>query len=112
MTSSASTTAVRTSLADVVSVVGSWCGQTDPALLSGAQAASGVEQLAVVIRQLTAMQAGLAARVEDCHSHPKQSGSSRDWLARLNGSSVGEAKRTLDTARRLKQCPATADAFA
>ncbi|MGZ4729916.1 MAG: hypothetical protein ACXWB2_19530, partial [Acidimicrobiales bacterium] len=68
MTSSAAPTAVRTSLADVVTVVGSWCGQTDPALLTGVEAASGVEQLAGVIRQLTAMQALLAGRAAECNS--------------------------------------------
>ncbi|MGZ4695753.1 MAG: hypothetical protein ACXWA3_19180, partial [Acidimicrobiales bacterium] len=112
MTSSAAPTAVRTSLADVVRVVGSWCGQTDPAVLSGAQAASGVEQLAVVIRQLSATQALMAGRAAECNSYSRRSPSPEDGLARANGTSRGEAKKAVDTARRLRSCPATADAFA
>ncbi|MGZ4704880.1 MAG: DUF222 domain-containing protein, partial [Acidimicrobiales bacterium] len=112
MSSSTSPTAVRTSLAEVVRVVGSWCGQTDPALLSGVEAASGVEQLARVIRQLTAMQALLAGRAAECNSYSKRSPSPEDWLARANGTSRGEAKKAVDTAKRLRSCPATAEAFA
>ena len=84
---------------------------TDPALLSGSQAAEVVACLAPVIRQLSALQAGAGERVEQCHSHDKRFASTVDWMARLNGSSFGEAKRAVDTARRLKQCPQTAEAF-
>ena len=92
-------------------MVGLWCGQTDPALLSGAEAAGGVERLAVVIRQLTAKQAVLAARAAECNSYSKRSPSPEDWLAKANGTSRGEAKKAVDTAKRLKRCPATAEAF-
>ncbi|MGZ4706656.1 MAG: hypothetical protein ACXWCM_17475, partial [Acidimicrobiales bacterium] len=112
MTSSAAPTTVRTSLADVVGVVGSWCGQTDPALLTGVEAASGVEALAVVIRQLSATQALLAGRAAECNSYSRRSPSPEDWLARANGTSRGEAKKAVDTAKRLRSCPATAEAFA
>ncbi|MGZ4786147.1 MAG: hypothetical protein ACXV5S_10780, partial [Acidimicrobiales bacterium] len=108
MTSSAAPTTVRTSLADVVGVVGSWCGQTDPALLTGVEAASGVEALAVVIRQLSATQALLAGGAAECNSYSRRSPSPEDWLARANGTSRGEAKKAVDTAKRLRSCPATA----
>jgi hypothetical protein len=36
---------------------------------------------------------------------------SAEWLANTTGLSVGEASRELETAERLEQCPATADAF-
>ena len=111
MAPSAPTTASTASLADVVRVVGSWCAGTDPALLSGSQAAEVVACLAPVIRQLSALQAGAGERVEQCHSHDRRFSSTVDWMARLNGSSFGEAKRAVDTARKLKQCPQTAEAF-
>ena len=68
--------------------------------------------LAKVIRRLTAKQAGFAERVDACRAQPRQAGSPDDWLARQNGTSRSDAKRAIDTARRLKCCPATADAFA
>jgi hypothetical protein len=105
-------TARRTAtLQGVEIMVGLWCGQTDPALLSGVDAAGGVERLAVVIRQLTAKQAVLAARAAECNSYSKRSPSPEDWLARQNGTTLGEAKKAVDTARRLRSCPVTADAF-
>ena len=83
-------------------IVGSFCAQTDPALFSGADAAMAVEELATSIRQLTAKQAQFAARVDECHSHSRRFASSDDFLARVNGSSRGDAKRAIDTARRLR----------
>ena len=68
-------------------------------------------RLAEVIRRLTAKQASFAARVDECHSHPKQFASADDYLAEVNGTSRGEAKRTIDTAHRMKRCPTTAAAF-
>ena len=80
---------------------------------TGADAVVAVERLARVIRRLTAKQAGFAERVDACRAQPRQAGSPDDWLARQNGTSVGDARRAIDTARRLKSsCPATADAFA
>src|SRR6476661_1311517 len=93
-------------------IVGSFCAQTDPALFSGADAAVAVEELATSIRQLTAKQAQFAARVDECHSHSRRFASSDDFLARVNGSSRGDAKRAIDTARRLRLAPgAASDAF-
>ena len=79
---------------------------------TGAEAVAAVERLARVIRRLTAKQAGFAERVDACRAQPRQAGSPDDWLARQNGTSVGDARRAIDTARRLKDCPVTADAFA
>ena len=113
VSSSAPTLAAATSLADVERVVGGWCDVIDPACHTGADAVAAVERLARVIRRLTAKQAGFAERVDACRAQPRQAGSPDDWLARQNGTSVGDARRAIDTARRLKSsCPATADAFA
>ncbi len=111
MTSAAPTTTSTSSLSDVGRVVGGWCDRTDPALYTGAEAAVAVEGLARVVRRLQAKQAGFAARVEECHSQPRQFVSCDDYLARVNGSSRGDAKRAIDTARRLRQCPAASAAF-
>ena len=70
-----------------------------------------VGRLARLVRRLEAKQAGFAVRVDECRSHPRQSGSPDEFLARLNGTSRTEAKQMIDTARRLKQCPTTAEAF-
>ena len=99
------------SLADVERLVAQWSAQVDPATLTGQQAAEVTARLAPVIRQLSAVQASVGARVEQCHSHDKRFCSTVDWMARLNGSSFGEAKRVVDTARALKQFPQTAEAF-
>ncbi len=110
MTSAAPTTTSTSSLSDVGRVVGGWCDRTDPALYTGAEAAVAVERLARVVRRLQAKQASFAARVEECHSQPRQFVSCDDYLARVNGSSRGDAKRAIDTARRLKQAPGAASA--
>jgi len=112
VSSSAPTTAVVASLADIERAVGSWCEATDPATHTGADAVAAVERLSTVIRRLTAKQAGFAERVDACRAHPRQAGSPEEWLAHQNGTSRGDAKKAIDTARRLKGCPATADAFA
>ncbi len=74
VTSAAPTSAPTMSLAEVGRVVGGWCDVTDPALYTGAEAAVAVEGLAKVVRRLQAKQAGFAARVEECHSLPRQFG--------------------------------------
>ncbi len=112
MSSSTPTSTAVAALADVERVVGSWCDTTDPALHTGADGVVAVERLSRVIRRLTAKQAAFAERVDACRSHPRQAGSPEDWLARQNGTSRSDAKRAIDTARRMKSCPTTADAFA
>ncbi len=112
MSSSAPTIASAATLAEVEQVVRQWCDATDPACHTGGDAVAAVERLARVIRRLTAKQAGFAERVDACRAQPRQARSPDDWLARQNGTSVGDARKAIDTARRLKQCPATADAFA
>src|SRR4051794_14209929 len=103
----------RTSnLSDVESVVGRWCAQADPAALTGAQAAEVAERLAVVGRRVAAAQVAMAARAADCNAYSRRACSAEEWQARQNGTSRSEAKRALDAARRMKSCPAVAEAFA
>ena len=108
----APTTRRKATLGHVETMTRVWCDQTDPAQHSGADAVMAVERLAKVIRRLTAKQAAFAERVDACHAYPKQSGSADDFLARANGTSRGDAKKAIDTARRAKGLPATSDAFA
>ncbi len=112
MSSSTPTIAAAASLADVERVVGAWCDSTDPAAHTGADAVVAVVRLSSVIRRLTAKQAAFAERVDACRAHPRQAGSPEQWLACQNGTSRSDAKRAIDTARRMKSCPTTADAFA
>ena len=86
-------------------VAGEWCGRADPARLSGADAAVVAERLAVVQRRLAAKQASMAARAADCNAYASRVVSAEAWLARHNGTSRSDAKRMLDTARRLHDCP-------
>ena len=99
-------------LAAVEAVAEQWCSTVDPSLLTGADAARGVEQLAVVIRRYQAVQLLMARRADACNAYAARAHSGADWLATLNGSSKAEAGRALDTAKRMEGCPATLAAFA
>ena len=72
-------------LAQLVVAVGEWCDRTDPALLTGADAARAAEQLAVLLRRLSTKQAALAARATECHAFSRRFSSGEAWLAGLNG---------------------------
>jgi hypothetical protein len=98
-------------LNELAASVRAWCAGADPALLTGAQAASVAEDLAGVQRQLVAKQAAMAARAAECNAYSGRAGSAEEWLARQNGVSRSEAKRAIDTARRLRSCPVAVEAF-
>ena len=95
----------------VEAVVGAWCDQVDPALLTGAQAAEASERLAVLGRRLAAKQAQMAQRAAECNAYNRRARSPEEWLAKQNGTSRAEARRTLDTVKRMKACPVAAEAF-
>ena len=103
--------APRGALAVLEAAVDEWCAQADPALLTGASAATTAERLAVVNRRLSAKQASMAARAADANAYAARARSAEDWLARHNGTSRSEAKRAIDTARRMAECPLAAEAF-
>ena len=69
-----------------------------------------VERLAVVGRRVAAKQAAVAARVAECRACPGRSSSPEEYLAKVNGTSRSAAKKMLDTAKRLQDCPETAAA--
>ena len=90
--------------------MGAWCDGLDVSVLSGVDAAAGAERLAVVIRRCQAAQLVLAGRADECNAYATRARSAADWLARQNGTSMTQAKRALETAKRLEACPATRDA--
>ncbi len=114
--SSAATTTDRVAdpvdLGALERVAEAWCGALEPAIVSGADAASAVERLAVVVRKLEAAKVLLANRAEECNAYRARAQSGPDWYAAVNGISKTQAKRALDTAKRLEACPATRSAFA
>src|SRR4051812_4232228 len=95
-------------LRDLDAAVGQWGDQTDPAALTGAQAAEAAERLAVMNRRGLAKQAELAARAAECNAYDRRACSAEEWQARQTGTSRTEAKRALETARRMKSCPVAA----
>ncbi len=98
-------------LAAVERIVGTWCSRLDASVLTGADAAAGAERLAVVIRRCQAAQVVLAGRAEACNAYAARARSAAEWFARLNGTTAGQAKRALETGRRIEGCPETRAAF-
>ncbi|MGZ4729159.1 MAG: hypothetical protein ACXWB2_15690 [Acidimicrobiales bacterium] len=99
-------------LAELERVAEVWCSALDPALLEGADAADGAERLAVVVRKLEAAKLLLARRAEEGNAYAARAHSAPDWFATINGISRAEARRALDTAKRLEECHDTRAAFA
>ena len=80
----------------------------DARLLSGEDAAKGVEVLSRTEKICAAKRAQLASRATECGAH-RDAGFSRptDWLAKHTGSSAGAARRDLELASRLDEHPET-----
>ena len=85
----------------------------DPNLLSGADSAIVVDELALLEKACASAKARAGARAAACGVH-REAGFSdaADWLARQSGSSTGAARAALDTNAALGACPATAQALA
>jgi hypothetical protein len=83
-------------------------GCFDPALLSGAECAGLVEELATTEKACGAARARAAARAADCRAHQEQGfGDAADWLACTSGTSTGEARAAIETAKAVEDCPDT-----
>ena len=83
----------------------------EPARLSGADAARLVEGFSELERLAAAGKALAAARATETNQWRRDGDRSAEhWLARKSGSTVGAAKDALETAKRLDQLPATAEA--
>jgi hypothetical protein len=85
----------------------------DAGLLSGADCAAVVRELALLEKACASAKARAAARAADCGAH-REAGfaDAADWLARASGSSTGAAKTALETNAGLGLCPETAAALA
>jgi len=84
----------------------------EPSRMRGADAERLVEKIAKAERVLAAVRTVAARRVEE--SNVWQSRGFRraeDWMAKVSGISLGEAKVTLQTARRLEDLPLVSRAF-
>ncbi|MEZ5203113.1 MAG: DUF222 domain-containing protein [Acidimicrobiales bacterium] len=87
-------------------------GSVDPELMSGAQAAVAVEDLAVAEKALAGTLMFVALRVARTDAWRNQGfASAADWLASKAGVSVHEAHRQLGTAKRADRLPKTKDAM-
>jgi hypothetical protein len=86
--------------------------EVDPACLSGADAARMLEAFAEVERIGAAGKTMVARRVEGSNYwRDRGHRTAASWLATATGTGLGAALDTLDTAARLQELPATAEAF-
>ena len=87
--------------------------RVEPALLSGTDCARLAERLAVAEKACAGLRARAAARAAECGAH-RGFGYAQpaDWLAKVSGSSVGEAKAALETAASLPEVPEVREALA
>lgn len=78
----------------------------EPGLLSGEDCAAMAEELAATEKACAAAGARAAARAAACGAHREKGFlDAADWLARTTGSSTGEAKAAIETARRSRSVP-------
>ena len=96
---------IRTELERIVA-------RLDGDVLDPADAEHLLSELDAIERMAGAGKAIAARRVADS-GRWRRTGerSEADWLAKQTGETVGAARSTLDTARKLKRCPKTAKAF-
>src|SRR6476661_6041419 len=87
-------------------------GVIDPDVMTGAQAAAAVEDLAVADKAVAATLMFVALRVAKTDAWQGQGyKTAADWLAAKAGVSVHEANRLLGTARRADRLPKTKKAM-
>ena len=88
-----------------------YAGAFDPALLSGAGAARAIELAGEIERMASAVKGLAAARLAETGQW-RDAGdrSAAHHLARITGTSVGQAADAIETARRLAELPAVATA--
>jgi hypothetical protein len=85
----------------------------EPQLCAGEDCAAVVEELAATQKACAAALALAAARASECGAHRQQGfADAAAWLARASGTSTGQAKAELDTARALRALPDTRAAVA
>ena len=82
-----------------------------PEVFSGEDCATLAEELACTAKACTAASVRAAARAEGCGAHRRRGFSrANEWLAKMSGTTGGQARAVLGTAAALGDCPATRDA--
>ena len=85
----------------------------DAALVSGEVAVAVVEELAATEKACAAARARAAVRAAECRGHERRGfADAADWLARVAGSTRGEARSALSTTAAAEGCPVTKAALA
>ncbi|HUC13215.1 MAG TPA: HNH endonuclease, partial [Acidimicrobiales bacterium] len=88
------------------------CAGFEPELLSGADCAALAEELAATEKACGAARLLAAARAVACGAHKERGfNDGAGWMARQVGGTTGQARQGLETAARLKNCPATKEAL-
>lgn len=84
----------------------------DPGLFSGSDCTALAEELAAVEKAASAARLLAAARAVECGAHRERGfADGAAWLARKSGTTGSQARKALETARRLEGCPDTRDAL-
>jgi hypothetical protein len=83
----------------------------DPAALGGPEATMVVERAAEAERLASAVRTLAAGRVAEEGAWPEGYRDAAAWMSSVAGTTVGNARATIETAERLQALPATADAF-
>jgi hypothetical protein len=84
-------------------------GAFEPEAFSGSDCAILAEELAQTEKACAAARARAAARAVSCEAH-RGFGGANEWLARISGTSAGQARQTLETVAALEGGPQTRDA--
>src|SRR5947209_20390341 len=92
-----------------------WCEEIrliDADVLSATDCALLVKQLATLSKVCEAAKARLAAKAAAGYAHRREGfADAADWLAMASGSTSTEARRAIEAAEQMKNCPQTDDAW-
>jgi hypothetical protein len=98
-------------LSELRSAMSEYAARFDPALVSASDAARVVEDASAIEKMAATVKSFAAARVAETDLWKRDGDrSAAHQLARTTGTTVGQAKEALESARRLQDLPATADA--
>src|SRR5260221_2688161 len=93
-------------VSELAEAMGVYVACFDPALLTGTDASRVVESAAAVENMAASIKARAAARAEDCGAWARSGDRSpAHHLARVTGTTVGQAIAAMETARKLDDLP-------
>src|SRR5438270_12160203 len=92
-----------------------WCDEVrriDADVLSAGDCAALVPQLAQLSKACDAAKARLAAKAAAGYAHRREGfADAADWLAMASGTNSTEARRAIEAAERMENCPLTDEAW-